>query len=142
METRANYTLIGAFTLLVMAGVFGFVYWFMRPLTNEDRKAYEIVYSAPSAAASGQYRDLQRHSGGTGGEARPCAGRPNEVLVRVDVDANVPVLSDARAGLESQGLTGIVAVAIRGGEPGAKPLPIGPNGCPVSPPMADRAWPG
>ena len=28
METRANYTLIGAFTLAVIVGVFGFIYWF------------------------------------------------------------------------------------------------------------------
>ena len=28
METRANYALIGLFTLLVVASAFGFVYWF------------------------------------------------------------------------------------------------------------------
>ena len=28
METRANYVLIGLFTLAVIAGAFGFVYWF------------------------------------------------------------------------------------------------------------------
>ena len=28
METRANYVLIGLFTLAVILGGFGFVYWF------------------------------------------------------------------------------------------------------------------
>ena len=28
METRANYVLIGLFTLAVIVGAFGFVYWF------------------------------------------------------------------------------------------------------------------
>ena len=28
METKASYTLIGFFTLAVMVGIFGFVYWF------------------------------------------------------------------------------------------------------------------
>ncbi|HUZ90735.1 MAG TPA: MCE family protein, partial [Methylocella sp.] len=28
METRANYALIGIFTLAVIAGVFGFLFWF------------------------------------------------------------------------------------------------------------------
>lgn len=131
METRANYTIIGAFTLLVMAGVFGFVYWFMRPLTNEDRKAYEIVYSGTvSGLRQGNTVTFNGIPVGQVAKLGLVPDRPNEVLVRVDVDANVPVLSDARAGLESQGLTGIVAVAIRGGEPGAKPLPIGPNGLP------------
>ena len=27
METRANYALVGFFTILVMAAAFGFVYW-------------------------------------------------------------------------------------------------------------------
>ena len=28
METRANYVLIGLFTLAVIVGAFGFIYWF------------------------------------------------------------------------------------------------------------------
>lgn len=131
METRANYTIIGAFTLLVMAGAFGFVYWFMRPLTNEDRKAYEIVYSGTvSGLRQGNTVTFNGIPVGQVAKLGLIPEHPNEVLVRIDVDSNVPVLSDARAGLESQGLTGIVAVAIRGGEPGAKPLTIGPNGLP------------
>ena len=30
METRANYLLIGVFTLAVIFGAFGFVWWFQR----------------------------------------------------------------------------------------------------------------
>lgn len=131
METRANYTIIGAFTLLVLAGAFGFVYWFMRPLTNENRKAYEIVYSGTvSGLRQGNTVTFNGIPVGQVAKLGLVPDRPSEVLVRVDVDSNVPILSDARAGLESQGLTGIVAVAIRGGEAGAKPLPIGPSGLP------------
>ncbi|HEY5796641.1 MAG TPA: MCE family protein, partial [Bosea sp. (in: a-proteobacteria)] len=28
MESRANYALVGLFTLAVLAALFGFVYWF------------------------------------------------------------------------------------------------------------------
>jgi phospholipid/cholesterol/gamma-HCH transport system substrate-binding protein len=28
METRANYIVTGAFTLAVIVGVFGFIFWF------------------------------------------------------------------------------------------------------------------
>lgn len=131
METRANYTIIGAFTLLVLAGAFGFVYWFMRPLTSEDRKAYEIVYSGTvSGLRQGNSVTFNGIPVGQVASLGLLPDQPDEVLVRVDVDANVPVLSDVQAGLESQGLTGIVIVSLRGGEPGAKPIPLGPNGIP------------
>ncbi|WP_127089482.1 MlaD family protein [Aquabacter cavernae] len=131
METRANYTIIGAFTLLVLAGAFGFVYWFMRPLTSDNRRAYEIVYEGTvSGLRQGNSVTFNGIPVGQVASLGLLPDRPNEVLVRVDVDANVPVLSDVQAGLESQGLTGIVIVSLRGGEPGAKPLPLGPNGVP------------
>ncbi|MEW6255721.1 MAG: MlaD family protein [Pseudomonadota bacterium] len=131
METRANYTIIGAFTLLVLASAFGFVYWFMRPLTSENRKAYEIVYSGTvSGLRQGNSVTFNGIPVGQVASLGLRPDEPDEVLVRVDVDANVPVLSDVQAGLESQGLTGIVIVSLRGGEPGAKPLPLGPNGIP------------
>lgn len=131
METRANYTIIGAFTLLVLAGAFGFVYWFMRPLTSDNRRAYEIVYEGTvSGLRQGNGVTFNGIPVGQVASLGLLPDRPNEVLVRVDVDANVPVLSDVQAGLESQGLTGIVIVSLRGGEPNAKPLPLGPNGVP------------
>lgn len=131
METRANYTLIGAFTLLVLAAAFGFVYWFMRPLDAEGRKPFEIVYSGTvSGLRQGNSVTFNGIPVGQVTTLGLVPGRPNEVLVKVAVDANVPILSDSRAGLESQGLTGIVIVSIRGGEADAKPLPLGPNGVP------------
>jgi phospholipid/cholesterol/gamma-HCH transport system substrate-binding protein len=30
METKANYVITGAFTLAVIVGVFGFVFWFQQ----------------------------------------------------------------------------------------------------------------
>lgn len=131
METRANYTLIGAFTLLVIAAAFGFVYWFMRPLDSEGRKPYEVVYSGTvSGLRQGNAVTFNGIPVGQVTGLGLAPGKPDEVLVRIAVDGNVPILSDARAGLESQGLTGIVVVSIRGGEANAKPLPIGPNGVP------------
>jgi phospholipid/cholesterol/gamma-HCH transport system substrate-binding protein len=142
METRANYTIIGAFTLLVLAGAFGFVYWFMRPLTSDNRRAYEIVYEGTvSGLRQGNSVTFNGIPVGQVASLGLLPDRPNEVLVRVDVDANVPVLSDVRAGLESQGLTGIVIVSLRGGEPGAKPLPSAPTAFRAWRRRAARAWP-
>ncbi|TCT01008.1 MlaD family protein [Aquabacter spiritensis] len=131
METRANYTLIGSFTLLVLVAAFGFIYWFMRPLASEDRKPYEIVYKGTvSGLRQGNAVTFNGIPVGQVTSLGLLPGRPSDVLVRIGVDGNVPILSDAKAGLESQGLTGIVAVSLRGGASDAKPIPPGPNGIP------------
>ena len=44
METRANYVVIGLFTLAVIAGGFGFVYWFSRAGDGGERAVYRVVF--------------------------------------------------------------------------------------------------
>lgn len=131
METRANYTIIGAFTLLVLLAAFGFIYWFKRPDVGNQRAVYEIVYTG-SVAGLRQGNNVL-FNGIPIGQVTSLGlvpGKPSEVLVRIGVRPDVPILSDARAGLETQGLTGIVAVSIRGGAANAPPLPLGPDGIP------------
>ncbi|MEP9353236.1 MlaD family protein [Xanthobacter sp. KR7-65] len=131
METRANYTIIGAFTLAVLVAAFGFVYWFAGPQDSTARKVYEIVFDG-SVAGLRQGNSVL-FNGIPVGQVTALGlvpGQPGQVMARVGINTNVPVLSDARAGLESQGLTGIIAVSIRGGKPDAPPLPPGPNGYP------------
>lgn len=132
METRANYTIIGAFTLAVIAAAFGFVYWFAGPQDTSARKEYEIIFEGSVAGL--REGNAVLFNGIPVGQVTNLGLIPNEpgqVKVRVGIRRDVPVLSDARAGLESQGLTGIVAVSIRGGKPGAPPLPEGPDGFPL-----------
>ena len=44
METKANYTLIGLFTLAVIVGAFGFVYWFQSIGGGGARSYYRVVF--------------------------------------------------------------------------------------------------
>ena len=47
METRANYVLIGLFTLAVIASAFGFVLWFQSLHTTKARSPC-LLYTSPS----------------------------------------------------------------------------------------------
>ncbi len=47
METRANYVLIGLFTLAVIFGAFGFVYWFHHVGGVAVRHYYRVVFQGP-----------------------------------------------------------------------------------------------
>src|SRR5436305_8777387 len=49
METRANFVLIGSFTLAVIAGAFGFVLWFQSLHTTKARTPLRIVFEGPAA---------------------------------------------------------------------------------------------
>ena len=44
METRANYVLIGAFTLAVIAAAFGFVLWFQSLHTTKQRSPLRVIF--------------------------------------------------------------------------------------------------
>ncbi|MFL5222193.1 MAG: MlaD family protein, partial [Microvirga sp.] len=56
METRANYALIGAFTLAVIVAAFGFVYWFSGGDKAQRRQPVRIVFSgAVSGLSKGSF---------------------------------------------------------------------------------------
>lgn len=131
METRANYTIIGAFTLAVIAAAFVFVYWFAGPQDSNTRKIFEILFQGSvSGLRQGNAVLFNGIPVGQVTELALVPGSPDQVLVRIGVRNDVPILSDAKAGLESQGITGIVAVSVRGGSAKAPPIPPGPNGIP------------
>jgi phospholipid/cholesterol/gamma-HCH transport system substrate-binding protein len=78
METRANYVLIGAFTLAVIAAAFGFVLWFQSLHTTKQRSPIRIVFEGPaSGLRNGGSVNFQRYPdrGGCLGQARQSAAR-------------------------------------------------------------------
>ena len=52
METRANFVLIGAFTLAVIAGGFLFVLWFSGLTHVAQRQTYAILFDGSVAGLS------------------------------------------------------------------------------------------
>ncbi len=128
METRANYALIGLFTLLVVAAGFLFVYWFAVSERGRERMAIEIVFRDSVAG-------LSRGSGVTFnglrvGEVtslRLDPDDPNRVVARIQIDATTPVRVDTRAQLEYQGLTGIAHVSLTGVSATADRLAVDPG---------------
>ncbi|RDV05153.1 MlaD family protein [Undibacter mobilis] len=121
METRANYVLIGVFTLAVVAGVFGFIYWFQNIGGTGERLRYRIVFdgsvSGLRTGASVLFNGI-RVGEVTGLQLDPS--KPKQVVATLSVDKSVTVRADTQIGLEFQGLTGIASVSLIGGNPSAK----------------------
>lgn len=131
METRANYAIIGVFTLAVIASAFGFVFWFAGGDTTNGRRTYKVVFAG---SASGLLRGAPVLFNGlrVGDVTRIDLSPedPSHISALIDVDGRVPVRADTRARLESTGLTGVASVALLGGADKAPPLPGGPEGGP------------
>lgn len=114
METRANYVLIGAFTLAVIVAAFGFVFWFQNMGTAKTRIAYRIVFEGP---VSGLRTGANVNFNGIriGEVASVKIDDPHNVVAMVKVERKAPVRKDTQITLEFQGLTGIAAVSMKGG---------------------------
>ncbi|VFU09779.1 MlaD family protein [Methylocella tundrae] len=131
METRANYALIGVFTLAVIASAFGFVLWVSGGDKPGAERAYKIVFAG---SVSGLLRGAPvLFNGVRVGDVTNVDFMPNDpshVYAIVEVDGRVPIHTDTKARLESTGLTGVASVELSGGTEAAPKLQSGPDGGP------------
>jgi len=123
METKANYTLIGFFTIAIVAAAFGFVYWFQHIDGSGERAVYRVLFS--SSVSGLRTGSAVLFNGIRVGEVTALnlnMDNPTQVAATIALDKAVKLRPDTRAGIEFQGLTGIAAVALNGGSPGEPPL--------------------
>lgn len=130
METRANYVLIGSFTLAVIAAAFGFVLWFQSLHTTKLRSPLRIVFEGPAAGlrngGSVNFNGIR-----VGEVVSVKLDNPRRVVALAMVENNAPIRKDTLVGLEFQGLTGVAAISLKGGEESAPPVPLGEDGVPL-----------
>ena len=123
METRANYVLIGAFTLAVVLGIFGFVYWFQNIGGSGERAFYRVQFEGSvSGLRTGASVLFNGIKVGEVTELKLDPLRPKQVVAGISVDKNVAIRNDTEISLEFQGLTGISALSLKGGDPSQPPL--------------------
>jgi phospholipid/cholesterol/gamma-HCH transport system substrate-binding protein len=123
METKANYIVTGAFTLAVIVGAFGFVYWFQRMGGNGDKATYRVVFDG-SVSGLGPGSSV-RFNGIRVGEVAKLdldPHDPRKVVAVVTLEGAVPIRADTKVGLQFQGLTGLAEVSLIGGAADAAPV--------------------
>ncbi|MCR9127305.1 MAG: MlaD family protein [Rhodobacteraceae bacterium] len=125
METRANYVLIGAFTLLGIVGGLGFLLWLAKVDVERSYAYYDVLFE--NVSGLGTAGDV-RYNGLPVGQVVALNLDPDDpakVRVRLEVRSDTPVRADTVATLQSQGVTGVSFVALSGGTAEAAPLPDG-----------------
>ena len=104
METRANFVLIGSFTLAVIAAAFGFVLWFQSLHTTKARSPLRIVFEGPAAGL--RNGGSVNFNGIRVGEVMSVKlDNPRRVVALAMIENNAPLRKDTLVGLEFQGLT-------------------------------------
>jgi phospholipid/cholesterol/gamma-HCH transport system substrate-binding protein len=130
METRANYVLIGSFTLAVIAAAFGFVMWFQSLHTTKARTPLRIIFEGPASGL--RNGGSVNFNGIRVGEVMSVKlDNPRRVVALAMIENNAPIRKDTLVGLEFQGLTGVAAISLKGGAEAAPAVPLDEDGVPV-----------
>src|SRR6478609_2064065 len=119
METKANYTIVGFFTVMVIVAAFGFVYWMSQ--YGRSGEMVELVISIPGSANGLSVGSPVRFNGIPVGSVRNLAINSNDPRYSVavtQVSVEAPVLKSTKATLEIQGLTGAAYIELSGGNKG------------------------
>jgi phospholipid/cholesterol/gamma-HCH transport system substrate-binding protein len=123
METRANYALIGAFTMAVILAAFGFVFWFSGPSKTTARRDFDVIFTGSVAGLSrGGAVTFNGLRVGDVASLHLDPDNPSQVIAHIQIDKRMPVKADTRARLEFSGLTGVASLALSGGNSAAPDL--------------------
>ena len=117
MEIRARYVLIGSFTLAVVLGLFGFVYWIKNTGGLGARTLYQIQFEQPvSGLTIGSSVLFNGIRVGAITELSLDPTDPKRLTISISVDPATPVRADTEVDITYQGLTGAPAISLKGGD--------------------------
>lgn len=129
MEIKANFLLIGLFTLLGIGAVLGAFIWLGSFQLDRKTAVYGVLFTDVSGLTVNGEVVFNGLPVGRVTELRLHTPDPSLIYARIEIDTDTPVREDTAAQLASQGVTGVAYVALSGGTsdaPRMMPDPIDP----------------
>jgi phospholipid/cholesterol/gamma-HCH transport system substrate-binding protein len=118
METRANYVIVGIFTLVAILAAFGFVYW---TAAIGDRGETALLRVRIPGSASGLARgSFVLFNGVKVGDVRRVyidVDNPTVAIADTEVDRLTPITKSTQADIGLAGLTGQANIELKGADP-------------------------
>ena len=118
METRANYVIVGIFTLAAILAAFGFVYW---TAAIGDRGETTLLRVRIPGSASGLARgSFVLFNGVKVGDVRRVyidVDNPTVAIADTEVDRLTPITKSTQADIGLAGLTGQANIELKGADP-------------------------
>ena len=129
METKANYVLIGAFTIVVTLFLLLFALWAAKYSSEKSWREYAVIFNEPvtglSEGSTVQYNGI---GVGTVQQLSLAPDDPRRVIAKLRLQADAPVKTDTRAKLSLTGITGTPIIQLTGGSPNSPRLAEASNG--------------
>ena len=130
MKARASNVAIGAVTLTAIAVAFTGFLGFRKIHAVAQRGPLRVVFEGSAAGlikgGSVNFDGVQ-----VGEVVSVKLDGPRKIVALTTIENSAPIRKDTVVGLEAQGLTGIMAIALTGGEAAAAPVPLDENGIPT-----------
>jgi phospholipid/cholesterol/gamma-HCH transport system substrate-binding protein len=130
MDDKVNYTLVGAFVLVLGAALVAGVLWLAAGLGG--RHAVDPYQAFIQESVAGLNVDAPvKYLGVNVGKVSRIEIDPQnsrQVRLRLMIDRGTPIKRDSVAVLKTQGLTGIAYIELSGGSVGSLPLAAGADG--------------
>jgi phospholipid/cholesterol/gamma-HCH transport system substrate-binding protein len=122
METKSNYVLVGAVTLLLLALLAAFTIWLSRA-GEGSKKEYDIFFQqSVNGLAKGSGVSFSGVPVGQIEDIDLWEADPDFVRVRISIKDNVPILLGTTATINGVGFTGVSEIQLDGAVKGAPPL--------------------
>jgi phospholipid/cholesterol/gamma-HCH transport system substrate-binding protein len=125
MEPKVNYILVGSFVLFLGAAVLTGILWLGK---TDYRGSYDRYSAHMQESVAGLSVDSTvKYRGVDVGRVKAIAlksDNPEEVLLTLDIVRGTPIKTDTIAVLETQGLTGLATINLKGGSRDAPPLTV------------------
>ncbi len=116
MESRVNYTAVGAFVVLLGMALAGAFWWLTQAHQHGDSNRY-LIYATDNVNGLRTSSDVLYRGVRVGRVDSISIDPSNPALVRIEVDLErgVPVRADTVAQLSPQGVTGLSVINLSGG---------------------------
>ncbi|MBP0439758.1 MCE family protein [Tianweitania sediminis] len=116
METRANYVIVGIFTIAAILAAFGFVYW-TAVVDNRGETATLRVRIPGSASGLGRGSAVLFNGVKVGDITRVFIDRnnPTDAIADAQIDISTPITQSTQADIGLAGLTGQANIELKGG---------------------------
>lgn len=116
METRAHYAAVGAFVLAMIFLAFAAVLWLAGGALSQKFARFDIYFEGPvTGLRNGAEVDYNGVPVGKVTDIRIDPKNVSLIRVRVEIDPEVPIKTDARAAVETNILSGVSYVLIDAG---------------------------
>lgn len=118
METRANYVIVGIFTLVAILAAFGFVYW--TAAIGEKGETTLLRVRIPGSASGLGRGSFVLFNGVKVGDVRRVyidVDNPTVAIADTEIDRMTPITKSTQADIGLAGLTGQANIELKGADP-------------------------